>query len=270
MNATTKKRSRQKALRGHTQLPNVVLLDTRLSSDARWIYALLKVHDRPGKGECWPGQERLAQLAMWKTKGGSWDRWRVQRALDELEEASLIWRERSGARRSNTYRFRPVPDELPVITLDSAASAPVRKSQGKTKNKSASSLCASDAQPSDQDFLSEDGAPLRNGAQQENGVQDEVSGQFLPHSCALRSSSLRGGGKSSSPSEDVVDGPFESLPSSACEVPRELVEAGVAWAQEPVDWLLVRLYQLGGVRIIKQGRVLQAVTYEDHGVGQSD
>lgn len=190
----TIKRRHRRIIRGYTRVPNVVLLDRRLSSDARWIYILLKTHDRPGKGECWPGQERLAELSCWETRNGQPDRWRVQRALDELEKACMITRQRGGARRTNTYYLCPVPDELPAIAL-----SPMRNDGVETARKPSSDLCASDAQRSEAGFPSKNGSGLRNGAQQGNGLQNELSSQNLPQLCAQRNiSSLRGVGDASS------------------------------------------------------------------------
>jgi hypothetical protein len=197
--------AKRKVIRGYTQVPNTVLLDCRLTSDARFIYALLVHHSRPGKEQCWPGQERLAQLCRWQTKTGQPNRWRVQRALKELEGAGLIGRERGGTRRSNTYFLKPVPKELLALELETdgqvAESLPavMRNSQGKVPRKSASQQCASDAHRSEADSQHEHGGLLRNGAQQGNGDQNALSPSFPQDFSARRSSSsLRGVGGSSS------------------------------------------------------------------------
>jgi hypothetical protein len=145
-------------IRGYTSLPNAIAYDQRLSSDARFIYWLLRVHDRPGKELCWPGQQRLAEIAGWQTRSGQWDRRRVQRALDELERAYLILRERRGGRRTNLYRLLPHPEEL-LITDDSEMTTPpmMRKSVPKTHQESASDLGASDAHSSEADFQHKQG-----------------------------------------------------------------------------------------------------------------
>ena len=192
--------SKCKAIRGYTKLPNSVLMDTRLSGDARWLYVVLRSYTRPGKGECWPGQERLAKVAGWSTKTGQWDRWRVQRALDELEDVLLIRRERRGGGRTNCYTLLPVPEEL-LITDDSEVTAPtvMRKRRGRTQRKSASQQCASDAHRSAADPQHEIGGIVRNSAQHEIADQDGNLPQFSAPSCAQRStSSLKGVGSSSS------------------------------------------------------------------------
>jgi len=188
---------RKQVIRGYTRLPNAIACDPRLSSDARFLYWLLCVHVRPDRKYCWPGQERLAKLAQWQTKSGQWDRWRVQRALKELEEAALICRERRGGRQSNCYLLNPPPEEL-VVTDDSEVTAPtvMRKKGGRTHRESASQQCASDAHRLEADFRHENGGILRNTAQQEIADQNGNSLQF---SCAQRIySSLRGGESSSS------------------------------------------------------------------------
>jgi hypothetical protein len=182
-------------IRGYTSLPNAIAYDQRLSSDARFVYWLLRVHDRPGKELCWPGQQRLAEIAGWQTKSGQWDRRRVQRALDELESAYLIRRERRGGRRTNLYRLLPPPEEL-LITDDSEMTTPpmMRKSDPKTHQEAASDLGASDAHSSEADFQhKQEGDLCINGHQEiadENGNSPQSSHPF----CAQRISSSRGCG----------------------------------------------------------------------------
>jgi len=215
------RRRSRRMVRGYTRLPNTVLLDCRLTSDARFVYALLAYHARPGKEECWPGQERLAQLCKWWTRKGRPNRWRVQRALDELEEAGLIGRARGGTRRSNTYFLNPVPEELSALELEvegqmvESLPAVMRNSQRKVQRKSASAQCASGARRSEADFQHENGVSLRNGAQHEIADQGWNLPQFSAPSCAQRIySSLRGEGSSSS--VDAVNEDFEVQNYGVC------------------------------------------------------
>jgi len=206
-----------RVIRGYTQLPNAIAFDRRLSSDARFLYWLLCAHSRPERPLSWPGQQRLAELSGWQTRSGQWDRWRVQRALDELEDNHLIRRERRGG-RTNRYILLPAPEELQelLITDDSEVTAPMvmRKQGSRTQRKSASQQCASDAHRSEADFQHESGGSLRKGAQHEIADQDGNSPQFSAPFCAQRIyySSLKGGESSSS--VDAVNEDFDQSDGS--------------------------------------------------------
>ncbi len=130
-------------MRGYTRIPNVVLYDNRLSSDARIVYALLHAHTRPNNPSCWVSQERLVQLL-----GKGWNRRRVQEALYELRDVSLISCERKGSRRTNTYTLQPLPPEL-WIELN-PSQMPHRQPQ--RERKAASQRRASDAPASETAF----------------------------------------------------------------------------------------------------------------------
>lgn len=184
----TSRRRRSEAIRGYTQAPNVVLMDIRLSDSARWIYLLLKYHDRPGKGYVWPGQERLAKEAGWQTPKGNWDRSRVQRALEELRDAGLIWWERPDKCRTNRYYFHPLPDELPHAMLQDALDGAVEKSQLKDDEAgdTLSSERASNNSPSTEDDPREmdPEARVTENLAGTRVFEDDEAGDSAPGRCA--------------------------------------------------------------------------------------
>lgn len=219
---------------GHTEISNIVLMDTRRSVEARWIYLLLKQHSRPGRSNAWPSQERLAQLSGWQTPAGNWDRSRVQRALDEAEEAEWIGRERPRkGRKTNTYYLNTLPEKLPWADLmagvdgrtpahdevplveapeaveESGNGQPevpreVREGTAERQAELASNQCASDTRRSNADFSPASGQDLRITAQHDHPDGNRLSTNFSLPSCAQRSnSSLRGVGSSSWGSEAV-------------------------------------------------------------------
>lgn len=85
---------------GFTILSNLVLLDTVLSDGAKVTYLVLLHHARQA-GNCFPGQERLAQ------ERGVSDR-SVRSHLKELVERKLITVERRGQARTNLYWLEPL------------------------------------------------------------------------------------------------------------------------------------------------------------------
>ena len=80
---------------GFTPLPNQVLLDARLSRDARLLYALLQYHAR-GDGRCFPSHATLAA----ELDGGETA---LRAYLRELIEAGLVAQRLRGQGRTNMY-----------------------------------------------------------------------------------------------------------------------------------------------------------------------
>ena len=87
---------------GFAQVPNVVLRDPRLSSNAVRLYCLLLTHAW-GKDECFPGQETLAGYM-------GCDRRTVIRTLHELNEHCLITWKRQGLGKVNIYYIERLSD----------------------------------------------------------------------------------------------------------------------------------------------------------------
>jgi len=84
---------------GFTPLPNAVLLDARLSRDARLLYALLQYHAR-GDGRCFPSHATLAaELGGGETA--------LRAYLRELIDAGLVGQRRRGQGRTNMYVLLP-------------------------------------------------------------------------------------------------------------------------------------------------------------------
>ena len=80
---------------GFTPLPNAVLLDIRLSRDARLLYALLQYHAR-GDGRCFPRHATLAaELGGGETA--------LRAYLRELIDAGLVGQRRRGQGHTNMY-----------------------------------------------------------------------------------------------------------------------------------------------------------------------
>lgn len=83
------------ALHGFTQVPNFILRDPTISTNAKTAYALLLSYAWHND-LCFPGQERLAeQMGAHQTT--------VSRALQELQDVSLIEIERRGLGKTNFY-----------------------------------------------------------------------------------------------------------------------------------------------------------------------
>ena len=72
---------------------------TELSPHARLLLRILKDHAR-GTGQCWPGQQRLAELSGLSERT-------VRRHLAALVTAGLVTVRRSGLMRTNRYHLRP-------------------------------------------------------------------------------------------------------------------------------------------------------------------
>lgn len=101
---------------GFTMIPNLVLLDERLSPLAVRLYGLLAHYARQDE-HCWPGQDVLVTQANASERS-------VRAALRQLEELSLLQTRRRGMGRTNVYILldpkakRPSSDRqiLPVMT----------------------------------------------------------------------------------------------------------------------------------------------------------
>ena len=89
---------------GFTATPNVVLLDTSLSRDARFLYSLLKSRCRARTG--WWCAVGYGWLCMHMGVGEDV----VRRAMSDLVARGIIARERHGQGRVNSYRLLVVED----------------------------------------------------------------------------------------------------------------------------------------------------------------
>ena len=106
---------------GFTPLPNAVLLDARLSRDARLLYALLQHHAR-GDGRCFPSHATLAaELGGGETA--------LRAYLRELTDAGLVGQRRRGQGRTNMYillaigqdRSHPSPPRTAELAVQEGA-----------------------------------------------------------------------------------------------------------------------------------------------------
>jgi hypothetical protein len=86
----------QALAKGFTQIPNAILRCSTLSVGSRLLYAILLSYAWQD-GECFPGQRRLATDMGFRSIRG------VQKLLDELREAGLIYVIRRGKKRTNLY-----------------------------------------------------------------------------------------------------------------------------------------------------------------------
>ena len=84
-------------LHGFTQVPNFILISTKISVGAKLGYAMLLKYAW-GDNACFPGQTKLAEDM------GSGER-SVRRYLDELEKAGLLEIEQRGLGKTNLYRL---------------------------------------------------------------------------------------------------------------------------------------------------------------------
>jgi hypothetical protein len=80
---------------GFTQLPNFILRNPEISTNAKVVYSLLLSYAWRND-LCFPGQESLAEHMGTHVST-------VSRAITELEECSLIEIERRGQGRTNYY-----------------------------------------------------------------------------------------------------------------------------------------------------------------------
>jgi hypothetical protein len=92
-------------------IPEGLLLDSNVTSDAKVLYAVLSRYANR-VGECWPGQETLAARLGWSDR-------RVRRHLAELVTAGALKAMRRGRRVTNVYRLAVLGDR----TLASAHGA---------------------------------------------------------------------------------------------------------------------------------------------------
>ncbi|TEB06172.1 hypothetical protein Psch_03216 [Pelotomaculum schinkii] len=89
-----------KLKKGFTSVPNAVMMARGLSIGAKLIYGLLMMFAWQ-ENECFPGQERLAQVAEISTR-------QVQRYLIELREYGLITWRRRGQNQTNVYYIKDI------------------------------------------------------------------------------------------------------------------------------------------------------------------
>lgn len=88
---------------GFTMVPNALLEDERLTAGARLTYVMLAKFAHQ-KEECWPGQQRLAELVGVARKA-------LGRYVNELVEVGLVEVTRRGMGLTNVYRLH-LPDEV--------------------------------------------------------------------------------------------------------------------------------------------------------------
>ncbi|TEB10842.1 hypothetical protein Psfp_04092 [Pelotomaculum sp. FP] len=89
-----------KLKKGFTSVPNAVMMARGLSIGAKLIYGLLMMFAWQ-ENECFPGQERLAQVAEISTR-------QVQRYLIELRKYGLITWRRRGQNQTNVYYIKDI------------------------------------------------------------------------------------------------------------------------------------------------------------------
>jgi hypothetical protein len=82
--------------KGFTQIPNAILRCSTLSVGSRLLYAILLSYAWQD-GQCFPGQERLANDLGFKSVQG------IRKLLTELKKAGLIQVVRRGHMRTNVY-----------------------------------------------------------------------------------------------------------------------------------------------------------------------
>ena len=81
---------------GFTQIPNAILRCSGLSAGSRLLYAILLSYAWQD-GECFPGQERLADDLGFKSTRG------IRKLLAELKDTGLIRVTRRGKMQTNVY-----------------------------------------------------------------------------------------------------------------------------------------------------------------------
>jgi len=94
---------------GFTQIPNVILCDSRLKVGARFLYCHLSRFAWEDDS-CWPGQERLAEEIGMSQRS-------VRLHLKELKDAGLISVRRRGLGKTNLY-FLHGPDRQETTVLE--------------------------------------------------------------------------------------------------------------------------------------------------------
>jgi len=94
---------------GYTILPNVLLDDSTLSSNAHRIYSLLRRFAWQSN-QCFPSHQTLSELTGFSKST-------VIRALHELKKRKLInWKQR-GMNKSNIYTLSPLKSAYPKLEL---------------------------------------------------------------------------------------------------------------------------------------------------------
>lgn len=94
---------------GFTQIPNVILCDSRLKVGARFLYCHLSRFAWEADS-CWPGQDRLAEEIGMSHRA-------IRLHTKELEAAGLISIQRRGQGKTNLY-FLNGPDRQKRAVLD--------------------------------------------------------------------------------------------------------------------------------------------------------
>ncbi|WP_338832861.1 hypothetical protein MHLNE_16120 [Moorella humiferrea] len=92
--------------KGFTSAPNAVLYDSSLSIGARWLYIIL-LSFAWQENECWPGHERLAQIA-------GCHRNTIEKYLKELRTAGLLSWKRRGLNQTNIYYLHDPSQALKI------------------------------------------------------------------------------------------------------------------------------------------------------------
>jgi hypothetical protein len=92
--------------KGFTSAPNAVLYDSSLSIGARWLYIIL-LSFAWQENECWPGHERLAQIA-------GCHRNTIEKYLKELRTAGLVSWKRRGLNQTNIYYLHDPSQALKI------------------------------------------------------------------------------------------------------------------------------------------------------------
>lgn len=87
---------------GFIQIPKVVLIDKRLSSNDKMLYALLLMYAWQD-GECFPGQFRLSEDMQCDKKT-------LAKCLSHLKDLKYIKVERRGLGKTNIYHIRKLSD----------------------------------------------------------------------------------------------------------------------------------------------------------------
>lgn len=100
--------------RGFTQLPNIVLKDSRLAHADVRLYALLLSYAW-AKGQCYPGQERLA------SDMGCDSTVTITRTMAHLVKVKLIRVKRRGQGKVNIYYIRKIGDAYGKPIVDKGA-----------------------------------------------------------------------------------------------------------------------------------------------------
>jgi hypothetical protein len=92
---------------GFTQVPNILLIDKRLTHIDFRLYCLLLKYSWQD-GQCFPGQERLANDLNCKPIT-------IKRSIKHLEWLKFIRVKRLGQGKSNIYYIRRLEDAYPAI-----------------------------------------------------------------------------------------------------------------------------------------------------------